>query len=247
MNRPYFNREKAEDLLPDRSDIIPPEHSVFNPTHQEIIDTNLSVEEEKWESRKTARELLEEARKKQSKEQSKEKYIERKKEQAEQGIARTKSPAQAVRAARYEQSKALTPDTIEMQERAGTSAQVSKLLRSLNINLNMQFSKKETYDIIATLLTCNEAQLEALQSNRRVPIVIKTIIKNILLDYERGSMTTVDKLWTRLFGSDFSDNPKNQGGSTTVNILSMVPGVDGSKPISREGYLQIKNHVFGED
>ena len=243
MNRQYFNREKAEDLLPDRSDIIPPEHSVFNPTHQEIIDTNLSVEEEKWESRKTARELLEGARKK----QSKEKYIERKKEQAEQGLAQTKSSAQAVRAARYEQSKALTPDTIEMQERAGTSAQVSKLLRSLNINLNMQFSKKETYDIIATLLTCNEAQLEALQSNRRVPIVIKTIIKNILLDYERGSMTTVDKLWTRLFGSDFNDNPKNQGGNTTVNILSMVPGVDGSKPISREGYLQIKNHVFGED
>lgn len=243
MNRQYFNREKAEDLLPDRSDIIPPEHSVFNPTHQEIIDTNLSVEEEKWESRKTARELLEEARKK----RSKEKYIERKREQAEQGLAQTKSAAQAVRAAKYEQSKALTPDTIEMQERAGTSAQVSKLLRSLNINLNMQFSKKETYDIIATLLTCNEAQLEALQTNRRVPIVIKTIIKNILLDYERGSMTTVDKLWTRLFGSDFNDNPKNQGGSTTVNILSMVPGVDGSKPISREGYLQIKNHVFGED
>ena len=243
MDRKYFNRQKAEDLLPDHSDIIPTEHSVFNPLHQEIIDTNLSVEEEKWESRKTARELLEEARKK----QSKEKYIERKREQAEQGLAQTKSPAQAVRAAKYEQSKALTPDTIEMQERAGTSAQVSKLLRSLNINLNMQFSKKETYDIIATLLTCNEAQLEALQTNRRVPIVIKTIIKNILLDYERGSMTTVDKLWTRLFGSDFNDNSKNQGGNTTVNILSMVPGVDGSKPISREGYLQIKNHVFGED
>ena len=243
MNRQYFNKEKAEDLLPDRSDIIPPEHSVFNPTHQEIINTNLSVEEEKWESRKTARELLEKARKK----QSKEKYIERKREHAEQGLAQTKSSAQAIRAAKYEQSKALTPDTIEMQERAGTSAQVSKLLRSLNINLNMQFSKKETYDIIATLLTCNEAQLEALQTNRRVPIVIKTIIKNILLDYERGSMTTVDKLWTRLFGSDFNDNPKNQGGNTTVNILSMVPGVDGSKPISREGYLQIKNHVFGDD
>lgn len=243
MDRQYFNRQKAEDLLPDHSDIIPAEHSVFNPSHQEIIDTNLSVEEEKWSSRKTARELLEAARKK----QSKEKYVERKREQAEQGLAQTKSHAQAVRAAKYEQSKALTPDTIEMQERAGTSAQVSKLLRSLNINLNMQFSKKETYDIIATLLTCNEAQLEALQSNRRVPIVIKTIIKNILLDYERGSMTTVDKLWTRLFGSDFNDNSKNQGGNTTVNILSMVPGVDGSKPISREGYLQIKNHVFGED
>ena len=243
MDRQYFNRQKAEDLLPDHSDIIPAEHSVFNPSHQEIIDTNLSVEEEKWGSRKTARELLEAARKK----QSKEKYIERKREQAEQGLAQTKSAAQAVRAAKYEQSKALTPDTIEMQERAGTSAQVSKLLRSLNINLSMQFSKKETYDIIATLLTCNEAQLEALQTNRRVPIVIKTIIKNILLDYERGSMTTVDKLWTRLFGSDFNDNSKNQGGSTTVNILSMVPGVDGSKPISREGYLQIKNHVFGED
>lgn len=243
MDKSYFNREKAEDLLPDHSGLIPPEHSVFNPTHQEIIDTNLSIEEEKWENRKTARELLEAARKKQSKEN----YIERKKEQAALGIEVTKSKAQAIRAAKYEQSKALTPDTIEMQERAGTSAQVSKLLRSLNINLNMQFSKKETYDIIATLLTCNEAQLEALQTNRRVPIVIKTIIKTILLDYERGSMTTVDKLWTRLFGSDFNDNAKNQAGNTTVNILSMVPGVDGSKPISREGYMQIKNHIFGDD
>lgn len=244
MDRQYFNRQKAEDLLPDHSGLIPPEHSVFNPSHQEIIDTNLSVEEEKWASRKTARELLDEANKK----RIVDKYIKKQQEKAQEGGSLiTKSPAQAVRAAKYEQSKALTPDTIEMQERAGTSAQVSKLLRSLNINLNMQFSKKETYDIIATLLTCNEAQLEALQTNRRVPIVIKTIIKNILIDYERGSMTTVDKLWTRLFGSDFNDNSKNQGGNTTVNILSMVPGVDGSKPISREGYLQIKNHVFGDD
>ena len=243
MDKQYFNREKAEDLLPDRTGILPPEHAVFSPSHKEIVETRLSAEQEKSDNKKTARELLEEARKK----QTKERYIERKKEQAEQGIAAAKSHTQAVKASKYEQAKPLTPNTIEMHEQAGTSAQVSKLLKSLNINLNMQFSKKETYDLIATLLTCNEAQLEALQTNRRVPIVIKTIIKNILLDYERGSMATVDKLWTRLFGADFNDNGKNQGGSTTVNILSMVPGVDGSKPISREGYLQIKNHVFGDE
>lgn len=125
---------------------------------------------------------------------------------------------------------------------------VDRLLKLMGINIELQFTRKNTQELIGVLLTCSEEQLDDLQRNRNVPVMVKTIIKSILEDYKNGSMTTVDRLWNRLFGPSFAEQPQQQGQSTTINVLSVVPGIGaGTKPISREGYALISKHVFGSD
>lgn len=239
-NPKYFNREAAESLLPDHSDLIPAEQHVFDGVHGEQIESAFNNAEDKWESYQAEREQI--------KELTKQRYKEKKTRQAltQEQFLRSKNPIAIKGYQKYEQKKAITPEVIEMQEAAGMPATGSKLFRALGINLSTVFSKQDTYDLISSLLTCNESQLEALIANKRVPISVKTVIKVILEDYKNGSMCTVDKLWTRLFGASFEKEQK-AASTATVNILSILPGVDGSKPISREGYALIRNKIFGAD
>ena len=66
---------------------------------------------------------------------------------------------------------------------AGTTKRdVVKLLDSLSINLNLYLTKADTYNLLSCLLTCNENQLNALYSNPRVPLAIKTVIKRLKED-----------------------------------------------------------------
>lgn len=115
-------------------------------------------------------------------------------------------------------------------------ADVVKLLNSLNINLNVQLTKADTANLLACLLTCNETQLKALLSNRKVPIVIKTVISRLLKDCEKGDITTVEKLWDRVFGK----------GAMTVNMPeeSVNKGLIPNMPISREAYIVIRDTLM---
>lgn len=234
----YFNREAAESLLPDHSGLIPAEQHTFDNAHTQPIAEAFDDAEAKWNDYQVEREHI--------KELAKQRYKAKKAEQAvsQEQFLRSKNPIAIKGYQKYEQSKVITPEVIEMQEAAGMPARGSKLFKALGINLSTVFSKQDTYDLISSLLTCNESQLEALIANRRVPISVKTIVKVILEDYKNGSMCTVDKLWTRLFGASFEKEQK-AANQATVNILSILPGVDGSKPISREGYALIRDKIFG--
>lgn len=232
-NNRYFNREAAAELMPDHSSLIPPEQQVFDPIREGVASQAFDSAENKWEDYNNERERL--------KDLAKQRVLDNKRKRHAAIIATNKS--KAIASEKYEQSKAITPEVIESQDRAGVPSAASKLFRQIGVNLDFKFNKQDTYDLIGALLSCNEAQLEALMDNTRVPISVKTIIKVILEDYRNGSMVTIDKLWTRLYGTSF-EKEKAQN-STTVNILSMLPGIDGSKPISREGYALIKNKLFG--
>ena len=236
----YFNREAAERLLPDHSGLIPAEQHTFDNAHAQPITEAFDKAEAGWNDYQAEREHI--------KELAKQRYRAKKAEQAvsQEQFLRSKNPVAIKGYQKYEQKKAITPEVIEMQEAAGVPAKGSKLFKALGINLATVFSKQDTYDLISSLLTCNESQLEALIANRRVPISVKTIVKVILEDYKNGSMCTVDKLWTRLFGASFEKEQK-AANQATVNILSILPGVDGSKPISREGYALIRDKIFGEE
>lgn len=237
----YFNREAAESLLPDHSGLIPAEQHTFDGAHTQPIAEAFDKAEATWSDYQAEREHL--------KELAKQKYRAKKTEQAvtQEQFVRSKNPIAIKGYQKYEQKKAIAPEVIEMQEASGMSAKGSKLFRALGINLATVFSKQDTYDLISSLLTCNESQLEALTANKRVPISVKTIVKVILEDYKNGSMVTVDKLWTRLFGASFEKEQKAANQTATVNILSILPGVDGSKPISREGYALIRDKIFGAE
>ena len=113
-----------------------------------------------------------------------------------------------------------------------TREDVLKLLSSLNINLNLQLSKSDTANLLACLLTCNESQLDALERNRKVPVVIKIVIKRLKEDMKYGYIDTVERLWDRIFGK--ANMMLNLPSETTVN------GIIPDTPVSREAYMVIR-------
>lgn len=118
-----------------------------------------------------------------------------------------------------------------------TRSDVLKLMQKLNINLNMQLTKTDTQNLLATLLTCNEKQLKALQVNPKVPVVIKIVIKRLLFDMTTGDMSSIDLIWDRIFGKTalIVDTPSSPG----------LNGIIPNTPVSREAYLVIRDTYLG--
>lgn len=120
-----------------------------------------------------------------------------------------------------------------------TRIEMQQLLLALNLNASNQMTSKETADLLKTLLTCNETQLQALYSNAKLPIALKIIIKRVLQDVKNGNTETVERLWDRIFGkTGMSDTV--QAGTESASINSIIPGA----PISREAYIFIKDTII---
>lgn len=117
-----------------------------------------------------------------------------------------------------------------------TSVEIAKLMNDLGVNLDVQLTHNDTKNLLATLLTCNEHQLDALYSNKRIPLSIKTVIKALKNDSLIGRMDTVESLWNRLFGSDTFRIQTSQESS------SIVPNT----PVSRETYVLIRETLLGK-
>ena len=121
-----------------------------------------------------------------------------------------------------------------------TRPEVAKLIQALNINLDVQLSKSDTADLLAALLTCNESQLRALAKNKKVPIVIRTIIKRLEEDEKKGNLGTVDYLWDRIFGKG-PLRPENSGAQSPQNpAQGLIPDT----PVSREAYILIRDTLI---
>ena len=124
-----------------------------------------------------------------------------------------------------------------LQLQGASRPEITKLLTSLNINLSVQLTKQDTANLLACLLTCNETQLAALYSNKKIPIVIKTVIRRLQEDAKLGKIETVEKLWDRVFGKGQMqlDLPEQQQLQTGI-----IPNV----PVSREAYLVIRESLI---
>lgn len=127
--------------------------------------------------------------------------------------------------------------TRALQIQGTTRPEVLKLLTSLNINLNIQLSKQDTANLLACLLTCNNSQLQALMVNKKVPVVIKTIIKRLIEDEKLGNIETIEKLWDRIFGK----------GPMQLNLpeqQQLQTGIIPNQPVSREAYILIRDTLI---
>lgn len=124
-----------------------------------------------------------------------------------------------------------------------TKREVVKLLNSLNINLSLNLSQSDTYNLLGCLLTCNEMQLNALYNNNKVPLAIKIIIKRMLNDAKLGEIGTVEKLWDRIFGK--------ANKAATLEIPGIEPNVtQGIIPntiVSRQAYTIIRDTIIGKE
>lgn len=124
-----------------------------------------------------------------------------------------------------------------LQLQGAARPEIMKLLAGLNINLSVRLTKADTANLLACLLTCNESQLSALMSNKKVPVVIKTVIKRLLEDMRLGNIDTIEKLWDRVFGKGqmLLELPDAQQAQTGI-----LPNV----PISREAYIVIRENLI---
>ena len=107
--------------------------------------------------------------------------------------AQVVEPLKATELAESSNGKSTYSSTVAkaLQLQGTSRPEITKLLTSLNINLSVQLTKQDTANLLACLLTCNEAQLAALYNNKKIPIVIKTVIKRLQEDAKLGNIETV--------------------------------------------------------
>lgn len=126
---------------------------------------------------------------------------------------------------------------------AGTTKRdVVKMLDSLGINLNLYLTRTDTYNLLSCLLTCNESQLDALYTNPKVPLAIRTVIKRLKEDARIGNIETIEKLWDRIFGKAGQvqlQMPQTQQIPTTQGIIP-------NTVVSREAYMIIRDTIIGK-
>lgn len=127
-----------------------------------------------------------------------------------------------------------------------TRPEIARLMQSLNINLDVQLSKADTANLLAALLTCNDTQLAALAKNKRVPIVIKTIIKRLQDDAKNGSIGTIDYIWEKVFGKGplRQDETAAQQGTAENPFAALGQGIIPERPVSREAYILIRDTLI---
>lgn len=154
--------------------------------------------------------------------------------------AQTVEPLKATELAeRHDSGKGSYSSAIRsaLQLQGASRPEITKLLTSLNINLSVQLTKQDTANLLACLLTCNHSQLQALMTNKKVPVVIKTVIKRLIEDEKLGNIETIEKLWDRIFGK----------GPMQLNLpeqQQLQTGIIPNMPVSREAYLIIRENLI---
>lgn len=124
-----------------------------------------------------------------------------------------------------------------LQLQGASRPEITKLLTSLNINLSVQLTKQDTANLLACLLTCNHSQLQALMANKKVPVVIKTVIKRLIEDEKLGNIETIEKLWDRIFGKGPMQLSLPEGQQLQTGIIP-------NQPVSREAYVIIRDTLM---
>lgn len=123
-----------------------------------------------------------------------------------------------------------------MLSQGTTRPEVVRLLSKLNINLNLQLTKNDTANLLACLLTANQQQLQALYNNDATPLAIRIIIKRLMNDAKLGEITTIEKLWDRVFGK--------AGMQLDLPKEATVAGIIPNTPVSREAYILIRESLL---
>ena len=254
--------QKLADILPDRP-IVP---GMSNPDTSKLVEQEAAHIKSKQDAKELARvkylekQKLKNLQAKQEKRQSlaeelgveeipdgqtelqAKRIVEQQKrvEAIEALEAQTVEPLKATELAeRHDSGKGSYSSTIRsaLQLQGASRPEITKLLTSLNINLSVQLTKQDTANLLACLLTCNHSQLQALMTNKKVPVVIKTIIKRLIEDEKLGNIETIEKLWDRIFGKGPMQLSLPEGQQLQTGIIP-------NQPVSREAYILIRDTLI---
>ena len=232
--RPNPDAPEIQELLPDNSTVFDNQPFIDNGMLEDAAKRQVLIDFDKKQARnKTARELAAEIRQKRLEAESSE-------DKARTAIMQEHKDFKVQ--AKNDEPKPYKPvqGMVNISAKGTTVSKVQKILNSLNINLEVQFTRTDTMNLLATLLTCNESQLLALYNNNKVPVVIKTVIKRLLDDSKVGSMDAIEKIWDRIFGKSGMLVDLPQGANA-------MPGVLPNQPVSREAYIVIRESLIGSN
>lgn len=254
--------QKLADILPDRP-IVP---GMSNPDTSKLVEQEATRIKAKQDAKELARIKYLEKQKLKNLQAKQEKRQSLAEELGVEEIPDDQTELQAKRIAeqqkRVEAIEALEAQTVEplkatelaerhdsgrgsyssairsaLQLQGASKPEITKLLTSLNINLSVQLSKQDTANLLACLLTCNHSQLQALMANKKVPVVIKTVIKRLIEDEKLGNIETIEKLWDRIFGKGPMQLSLPEGQQLQTGIIP-------NQPVSREAYVIIRDTLM---
>lgn len=230
--RPNPDAPEIQELLPDSSTVFDDQPFISNDSLEDAAKRQVIADYDKKQARnRSARELAAEIRQRRLEAESPE-------DKARTAIVQEHKNFELQ--AKKEDTKPYKPihGMVNVSAKGTTVSKVQKILNSLNINLEVQFTRTDTMNLLATLLTCNESQLMALYNNNKVPVVIKTVIKRLLDDSKVGSMEAIEKIWDRIFGKAGMLVDLPQGSNA-------MPGILPNQPVSREAYIVIRESLIG--
>ena len=254
--------QKLADILPDRP-IVP---GMSNPDTSKLVEQEATRIKSKQDAKELARIKYLEKQKLKNLQVKQEKRQSLAEELGVEEISDGQTEFQAKRIAeqqkRVEAIEALEAQTVEpikatelaerhdscrgsyssairaaLQLQGASRPEITKLLTSLNINLSVQLTKQDTANLLACLLTCNHSQLQALMANKKVPVVIKTVIKRLIEDEKLGNIETIEKLWDRIFGKGPMQLSLPEGQQLQTGIIP-------NQPVSREAYILIRDTLI---
>ena len=123
-----------------------------------------------------------------------------------------------------------------------TSPYIQNLLKRMNIDETVKLTKADLSDLLSTVMMMNEDQLAEMVKNKKIPVVIRILIRALYNDMRVGNLDTLDKLWDRIFGKP-SQHQTVEDSRTTV-LADVLPGIPNG-PVSREAYILIKDKLLG--
>lgn len=98
-------------------------------------------------------------------------------------------------------------------------SQLNVIEQTLNIDLALNISKENYYDILRKIATATEEEMIAMANNKKLPVTLRIYIKALNNAIKIGDIKTVNELLDRVFGRPTqSINVKNEITMTEAEV-----------------------------
>lgn len=89
----------------------------------------------------------------------------------------------------------------EVRNPTGRPKKISTIIQDVFLQEhNLKLTKSQTEEIIKSILTRNKKELIELAKNDELPFWISLIAKKAQMDFEKGSIEIIEKLFDRVYG-----------------------------------------------
>jgi hypothetical protein len=89
----------------------------------------------------------------------------------------------------------------EVRNPTGRPKKISSIIQDVFLEEhNIKLTKSQTDEIIKSILTRNKKELIELAKNEELPFWISLIAKKAQMDFEKGSIEVIEKLFDRVYG-----------------------------------------------